>query len=139
MASDPSSLDAQAIKSELGAELMKIHKDSYGAGAASTWVLVDGDAIIVFFDGLELQQNEELLIEGGFGDSVVAQRSNFQRAIEPVFRAAVERVSGRRVVSFASITKLDPNYSVEIFRLASQGISVEGSDDEAPDGALPQT
>lgn len=118
MAPDP--LDQRAIQNELGAALIQIHEDSYGVGAASTRVLVDGDAIVVFFDGLELQQNEALLIEGGFADSVLAQRSDFQRAIEPVFRAAVERVSGWRVVSFASITKLEPHYSVEIFRVTPQ-------------------
>lgn len=138
MASEPSPLDAEAIENELGEELLKIHVDSYGAGAASTKVLADGDAIVVFLDGLELQQSEKLLIQGGYADSVIAQRSDFQRAIEHVFRAAVERVSGRRVVSFASITKLDPTYSCEIFRLAPQGISLEGSDEGAADGALPQ-
>lgn len=121
MASEPSPLDAEAIESELGEELLKIHVDSYGVGAASTKVLIDGDAIVVFLDGLELQQSEKLLIQGGYADSVIAQRSDFQRAIEHVFRAAVERVSGRRVVSFASITKLDPTYSCEIFRLAPPG------------------
>lgn len=139
MASDLPPLDAEAIASELGEELLKIHMDSYGVGAVSTKILVDGDAIVVFLDGLELQQNEKLLIQGGFADSVLAQRSDFQRAIEPVFRAAVERVSGRRVISFASITKLDPTYSCEIFRLAPQSSSVEGSDDGAKDDdALPQ-
>jgi len=139
MASDSSALDAEAIENELGEELLKIHVDSYGVGAASTKVLVDGDAIVVFLDDLELQQSEKLLIQGGYADSVIAQRSDFQRAIEPVYRAAVERVSGRRVVSFASITKLDPNYACEIFRLAPLGISVEGSNDGATDGALPRS
>jgi uncharacterized protein YbcI len=125
MASDSSAPDVRTIESELGAELLKIREDSYGKGAAATRVLVDGDAIVVFFDDLELQQNERLLIEGGFADSVLTQRSDFQRAIEPVFRAAVERVSGWRVISFASITKLEPNYSVEIFRVAPRQISGE--------------
>lgn len=84
MAPDP--LDQRAIQNELGAALIQIHEDSYGVGAASTRVLVDGDAIVVFFDGLELQQNETLLIEGGFADSVLAQRSDFQRAIARVPR-----------------------------------------------------
>jgi len=52
MASEPSPLDAEAIENELGEELLKIHVDSYGAGAASTKVFVDGDAIVVFLDGL---------------------------------------------------------------------------------------
>jgi hypothetical protein len=44
----------------------------------------------------------------------------YQQAIETTFRAAVERATGRRVVSFASITKLSPHYVVEVFRLAEQ-------------------
>jgi hypothetical protein len=42
---------------------------------------------------------------------------NYQQAIETTFRAAVEGTTGRRVVSFASITKLSPNYVVEVFPL----------------------
>ena len=112
---------SQTIERELAEALLQIHEDSYGKGAASVRVLTADDAIVVFFDGLELQQNEEFLIENGHGASVVAQRGEFQQAIGPVYHAAVERVTGQTVTSFASVTKLNPHYAVEIFRLTGTG------------------
>ncbi|MBD0283583.1 MAG: hypothetical protein ICV69_15535 [Thermoleophilaceae bacterium] len=57
------------------------------------------------------------MIDAGRGDAVVQIRMEYQQAIEATFRAAVERATGRRVFSFASVTKLSPAYVVEIFRL----------------------
>jgi uncharacterized protein YbcI len=116
MMADGHEQDVQ-IKEDLGADLLKIHEDSYGKGAGSVKVFLDEDTVFVVMDELELQANEEFLIAEGHGDGVVAVRGRFQQAIETTFRAAVERATGRRVISFASVTKLDPNYIVEIFRL----------------------
>jgi Na+-translocating membrane potential-generating system (MpsC) len=71
----------------------------------------------VFLDDLKLQRSEEYLISAGEGRAVTDVRNHYQQAIEITFRAAVERATGRRVISFASVTKLDPHYAVEIFRL----------------------
>jgi uncharacterized protein YbcI len=111
------------LEQSLGAELMHIHEDSYGKGAAEVRVHEVDDAIFVFLDGLELQRVEEFLIGEGHEDTVVQTRAQFQEAIETTFRAAVERATGRRVTSFASITKLDPNYVCEIFRLAPKAVA----------------
>ena len=73
--------DTETVRAALGDELLRIHKETYGATAASAYVLVA------------------------------------EQAIETTFRSAVERATGRRVVSFASATKLAPNYVVEVFRL----------------------
>jgi uncharacterized protein YbcI len=105
---------------QLARDLLQIYEDSYGVGADVVKVLSDENAIVVFLDGLRLQRNEEFLVEQGQGDQVVQTRQQFQQAIETPFRAAVERATGRRVVSFASITMLDPTYAIEIFRLAPE-------------------
>ena len=68
-------------------------------------------------DDLELLPNEEFLLSSGMGDGVIEVRGRYQQAIETTFRAAVERATGRQVTSFASVTKLEPHYVVEIFRL----------------------
>jgi uncharacterized protein YbcI len=106
------------MEAQLATELVAIHRDSYGKGTAEVGVLVAEDTIVVFLDGLELQPSEEFLIDSGAADQVIANRTRFQQAIEHTYRAAVERITGRRVVSFASATKLQPNYAVEVFRLA---------------------
>jgi len=107
-----------AVESALAEELLAIHIDSYGKGAGRTTVHLLDDAVICFLDDLELQRSEHFLIEAGRGDTVTQVRSDYQAAIETTFRAAVERATGRRVISFASVTKLSPNYVIEIFRLA---------------------
>jgi uncharacterized protein YbcI len=102
----------------LGEDLLRIHEDSYGKGAGRTRIHILHDMVICLLDELELMPNEEFLIEAGRGEAVVEMRSQYQQAIQTTFGAAVERATGRRVISFASVTKLSPNYAVEIFRLA---------------------
>lgn len=111
-------MDTITLERELGDELLRIHEGCYGKSAGSTKVLIDDDTIVVFHDDLELQLNEQFLVDAGVPCAVIEQRARFQQTIETTYRAAVERVTGRTVTSFASVTKLDPNYAVEIFRLA---------------------
>jgi uncharacterized protein YbcI len=80
-------------------------------------VTLTDDVVYCLLDGIELLPNEEFMVDAGRGDAVVRIRLEYQQAIEATFRAAVERATGRRVVSFASVTKLSPHYVVEIFRL----------------------
>jgi uncharacterized protein YbcI len=106
-----------AISTQIADEVLRIHRESYGKGAERADVVVCEDVVYVMLDELELLPNESFMIEAGEGNAVVEIRSRYQEAIETTFRAAVERATGRRVVSFASVTKLSPNYAVEIFRL----------------------
>ncbi len=124
---------ASAIEQDIAHQLLRIHEESYGASAATARALVGGDAVVVFLDDLELQRSEEFLIGAGEGQAVIDVRGRYQQAIETTFRAAVERATGRRVISFVSATKLDPNYVVEIFRLGpSTGADGTGSEPSDP-------
>lgn len=106
------------VSDAISRELMRIHEETYGKGAAYASTVISEDLVVVMLDDIELQHNEAFLVGAGEGQAVIEVRGRYQQAIETTFRAAVERQTGRRVVSFASITKLDPNYIVEIFRLA---------------------
>ena len=109
--------ELDAVRDALGQELNRIHIQSYGRGAKKAKVTILDDLVVCLLDELELMPNEEFLVDAGQGLAVIEVRHRFQQAIETTFRAAVERATGRRVVSFISQTRLDPNYSVEIFRL----------------------
>jgi len=109
--------DVAQIERDLAEELLRIHIDSYGKGAGSARVHYLEDTVLCILDELELLPNEEFLIGAGHGDGVVEVRARYQQAIEVTFRAAVERATGRRVVSFVSATKLSPNWVIEVFRL----------------------
>jgi uncharacterized protein YbcI len=107
------------IDDAVAAELLRIHRDSYGRAAMQATSHLVGDTLIVILDGLELLPNEEFLVENGRKDTVAHLRDQYQRAIEPTFRAAIERAMRRRVVAFSSHAHLEPpRFAVEIFRLA---------------------
>jgi uncharacterized protein YbcI len=118
------------LEDDLGEELLRIHQESYGKGAARADVTLTDDVVYCLLDGIELLPNEEFMIDAGRGDAVVRIRLEYQQAIEATFRAAVERATGRRVVSFASVTKLSPPYVVEIFRLGPRKQSALAEPDD---------
>jgi uncharacterized protein YbcI len=109
----------QRIADSVADQLLQIHHESYGRAARSVKSHLIDDTLIVLFDGLELLPNEEFLVNNGQAETVEHVRSRYQKAIEPTFRAAVERATGRRVRAFSSHVELgeDP-FIAEIFRLA---------------------
>jgi uncharacterized protein YbcI len=109
---------AEEIADEICRDILAIHRESYGRTADAAHAYVLGDTVIVLLDGLELLPNEEFLINEGHAEAVGRVRTQFQKAIEPTFRAAVERATGRRVIGFASHVQLEePRFMAEIFRL----------------------
>ena len=113
------------VEQQLAEELLRIHVESYGKGAGKAQVHYLDDTVVALLDDLELLPNEQFLVGAGKGDAVVEVRSRYQQAIETTFRAAVERATGRTVVSFVSATKLSPNWVIEVFRLGPRR-SVDG-------------
>jgi uncharacterized protein YbcI len=108
----------QQVADEISRDLLAIHRESYGRPASRAQTHVLGDTVIVVLDGLQLLPNEEFLIENGQAKAVNDVRVQYQKAIEPTFRAAVERATGRRVIGFTSQMQVEePRFMTEIFRL----------------------
>ena len=109
---------AEEIEDAISRDLLAIHIGAYGRAAASAKAHLLDDTVIVLLDGLELLPNEEFLISQGHEEVVASVRTQFQQAIGPTFRAAVERATGRRVIGFASHVQVEePRFMAEIFRL----------------------
>jgi uncharacterized protein YbcI len=109
---------ADQVADEICRDLLAIHRDSYGRTVEKASAYVLDDTVIVLLDGLELLPNEEFLISQGQEEVVTNVRTQFQQAIGPTFRAAVERATGRRVIGFASHVQVEePRFMTEIFRL----------------------
>ena len=68
---------------------------------------------------IALLPHERTLLDNDRGEDSIRQlRREFQQAIGPAFTAAVEHMTGRRVVGFLSETHIDPPFSLEFFKLA---------------------
>ena len=110
---------ADTVKAEIARELVRLHEESYGEGAAKVEVALDDCFVTVILD-VELNRAERTLVESGHAKSVQIARESFQEAIAATFTAIIERATGRRVVSFASRTIVgEHSWSVEVFRLAT--------------------
>jgi uncharacterized protein YbcI len=106
------------VQEEICREILRIHEESYGNGASKAHAFLDDDYVIVVLDNLELLPNEKFLLDHGRQETVIQVRTQYQQAIQASFRAAIERATGRMVVSFASTTSMDePRFAAEIFRL----------------------
>jgi uncharacterized protein YbcI len=76
-----------------------------------------GDDIIVCVLGSTLTKGEESLVAHGKADVVLHGRRAFQDTMEADAVAAVQHLSGRRVIAFMSTNHISPDLGVEIFIL----------------------
>jgi uncharacterized protein YbcI len=106
------------VRDEIAREILRIHEESYGNGAADAHTYIGEDFVVVVLDDLELLPNERFLVENGKHDTVMRVRTQYQHAIQASFRAAIERATGRTVIGFASTTSIEePRFVAEIFKL----------------------
>jgi uncharacterized protein YbcI len=93
-----------------------LHREHYGRGATNARTIIQRNYVVTFLDDIYTQV-ERTLIEAGEREPVMQTRLAFQRAMEDRFTAAVEEVTGRKVVAFLSQVHFDPDISAEIFVL----------------------
>jgi uncharacterized protein YbcI len=94
--------------------ITKLHREHYGRGAAFARTVMDRDYAVVFLHDIYTTVERTLIDDGKF-DTVRLTRSAFQRTLAPQFSAAVEEITGRRVVAFMSEVHESPDLASEIF------------------------
>jgi uncharacterized protein YbcI len=96
--------------------LVGIHTQHLGRGPTTASTFHYRNVVVTLMHDV-LTQAERALSRGDHTDAVRHIRQLFQRAMEPDFRDAVERLTGRRVVAFVSGNQLDPDIAAELFVL----------------------
>jgi uncharacterized protein YbcI len=118
------------LNAALTSALVGIHTEYLGRGprTASTF---HHDNILVTLMHDVLTQAERALVEAHRDDAVTSIRHLFQKTMQADFTAAVERLTGRKVVAFISGNHVEPDIAAEIFILDAPIVSVpaaRGSD-----------
>jgi uncharacterized protein YbcI len=128
----PPAIDG-AVRSAISQAIVRTHADAYGKGATQAKTYVWDDLIVTVLRDV-LTVAERTLIGVDRADTVREVRTAFQFSLEQAFRAAVERLTGRRVHSVMS--QVDPanGLAVEVFVLEPPGGDGDGKDDR-PDAA----
>jgi uncharacterized protein YbcI len=115
----PAPIDG-AVRSAISQAIVRIHAEHYGKGAtqAKTYVM---DNVVVTLLRDVLTVAERTLIEADRAETVRELRAAFETSMEQTFRAAVERLTGRRVQSFMSQVDPASGLGVEVFVLEPAG------------------
>jgi len=115
-APDEPEIDVAQIATAISEQIAAIHVESYDTPVKDVKTYVMDDLVVAVLD-IDLTRIEERMIEFDRGHLVHELRHAVQLAEATSFEAVVERATGRRVVSFASHTHLDPPFVAELFRL----------------------
>jgi uncharacterized protein YbcI len=97
-------------------ELVRIKAQHYGKGPLHARAYQNDEVLLCVMKG-GATTVEETLIRGGEERLVRQVRERFQDQLADTFRDAVERVTGRRVQTYASQILFDPVYTIEIIVL----------------------
>jgi uncharacterized protein YbcI len=99
-----------------GTAITRLHREHYGRGATTTRVVYQRNFLIVFLEDIYTPV-ERTLIDAGQRDTVRQTRQAFQDAMTDRFKAAIEEVTGRKVIAFLSQVHFDPDLAAETFIL----------------------
>ena len=111
--------------------ITRLHRAHYGRGATVARTVMQRNYITCFLEDIYTPLEKTLLADGRQG-AVKETRQLFQDAMRPQFVAAVEEITGRKVVQFMSQVAFDPDMAAEIFVL-------DATVEEKGDGAIPST
>jgi uncharacterized protein YbcI len=104
------------LASAAGTAITRLHREHYGRGATTTRVVYQRNFLIVFLEDIYTPV-ERTLIEAGQRDTVRQTRQAFQDAMTDKFTAAIEQITGRKVIAFLSQVHFDPDLATETFIL----------------------
>lgn len=104
------------LNAALTDELVGIQTEYLGRGPATASTFYHGNTIVTLMHNA-LTKAEKLLAQRGRGDDVTEVRCLFRQEMEADFRAAVERLTGQKVLAFLSGHHLEPDVAAVIFIL----------------------
>jgi uncharacterized protein YbcI len=96
--------------------IVKIQAAHLGRGPANASTFHHDNVLVTLMHDV-LSHAETILGQNGHHTTVSDWRAILQTELEPDFRAAVERLTGRKVLAFISGNHLDPDVAAEMFIL----------------------
>jgi uncharacterized protein YbcI len=106
----------QGMRAELSNAMVGLKKNFYGKGPTKAKTYINDNYILCVLEG-GLTRNEETLLAAGEARLVRQYRLRFQEVMSEATTEAVERITGRKVLTYHSQIVFDPEYGFEIFVL----------------------
>ena len=109
-------LDGAQRNSALAKAVARVQTEHLGVEPGNA-IAFYHDRIVVVVMADVLNHAEKHLAQNGNHGDIGAARHLYQTEMEAEFRAAVERLTGRKVIAFLSANNLEPDLAGEIFIL----------------------
>ncbi len=116
------------VAADISNALVRLVREHFGKGPTQAKTLLHDDVVVTVLRG-GFTQAEKTLYKAGRADVVHESRRAMQDVLEREMRAAVERLTGRRVAAFMSANHHEPDASVEVFLLERDGNGAARLDD----------
>jgi uncharacterized protein YbcI len=87
-----------------------------GRGPTKARTTIRDNVVVVLLEHT-LSKGEQVLVEKGRGENVLALRREYQEAMREESSARVAEITGQSVIAMMSANHLDPELAVEIFVL----------------------
>jgi uncharacterized protein YbcI len=111
------SLEGGRLNAAIAREIVSLMAQNTGRGPTRSRAFVHDDVVVCLLEE-GMTKGEAKLVAAGEEDTVNAMRASFQRAMEDELVATVERLTGRRVLSFMSANDASTDSAVEVFVVA---------------------
>jgi uncharacterized protein YbcI len=102
---------------EVSRAMVRLYKEQFARGPESVSTHFSGPDTITSIIGNSLTPVERSMRDIGEEQRLRDIRLMFQHATEPAFRAAVEEITGRRVIGFMSGIDVEHDLASEVFTL----------------------
>jgi uncharacterized protein YbcI len=116
-ASESAEFRREGVTRDLSQAMVRIYREQFGRGPETVSTRFSGPDVIVSLLGNSLTPVERSMLKMGEEQRLRDVRSTFQHATESIFRAEVERITGRRVIGFMSDIDVLNDLSCEVFTL----------------------
>lgn len=127
--------DRGTVSAAVSNAVVGLFHEYTGRGPTRARTTITGDNILVVLADT-MTKGERQLVSDGKSDLVLQIRQEFQQSMRAELTAAVERLSGRRVLAFMSANHIEPDLAAEVFLLAPRealhaapSIDARGPDD----------
>jgi uncharacterized protein YbcI len=104
------------LNAAIARAVVRYHREHLGRGPTKAQAFYRGSVIVVVLSDT-LTRAERSLASAGRIDAVLEVRSAFQEAMRDDLAAAVEQLTGCRVIAFMSTNHVDPDLAAELFVL----------------------
>jgi uncharacterized protein YbcI len=96
--------------------IVGLMREYTGRGPTKARTTIRDNLVVVLLEQT-LTKGEQVLVEKGRGENVLALRHEYQEAMREPASAKVAEITGRNVLAMMSANHLDPDLAVEVFVL----------------------